>query len=258
MCCVQCEHTSEAELGSVRHYKDMRRSVCRMEALRNRRRWRYMSGQFDSRATCWRRRWLSMCMWISTSSPPLNNEVKVPSYMETGCDVLWATWADLGDWIRICSTLQRHVQISLQDGGTQKLWKVTVRAWPIWFQSDLLKEAVVRMGKGKLVACGRLPPNPTCATPCRPSCHHWYAGIPSLDTPPAVFPSCDTFSCRVIRDTRSCTRTSSLKAMLQNAMFWRLPSFWKSQAKSAAARIGWRKLGNMSSSSSTFMHNRVK
>ena len=173
MCCVQCgQHTSATELGYVRHYKDMCRSV-------------------------------------------------------------------------------------LEDGGTQKLWKVTVHACPIWFQSDLLKEAVVRMGKGKLVACGRLPPNPTCATPCKPSCHHWYAGIPNLHTPPAVFPSCDTFSCRVIRDTRSCTRTSSLREVLQNAMFWRLPSFWKSQAKSAAARIDWRKLEVMSSSSG-IMHNRVK
>lgn len=57
MCCVQCGRTSATELGYVRYYKDMCRSVCRIEALRNCGRWRCMPGRFDSRATCWRRRW---------------------------------------------------------------------------------------------------------------------------------------------------------------------------------------------------------
>src|SRR5438477_395925 len=64
----------------------------------------------------------------------------------------------------------------------------------------------------KPMACGNTVAVPARATPCSPSFHQLYSGIPSRGTPSAVCPICETFSSSVIRDTRSAARCSTLSA----------------------------------------------
>ena len=58
---------------------------------------------------------------------------------------------------------------------------------PIVFHNDSLNDAVVRIGVGKLVACGiessKTIPGPTLETPWSTSDHHSYSGSPNLGTP---------------------------------------------------------------------------
>lgn len=73
-----------------------------------------------------------------------------------------------------------------------------------------LKEAAVRITRGKLVAPGTnsenlVPPCQPGATPCKPSDHHLYSGIPSLLTLPPMSPKDPIFSCNVSLFTKSST-----------------------------------------------------
>src|SRR6266436_2895698 len=59
------------------------------------------------------------------------------------------------------------------------------------------------------IAWGKTVAFPERATPCKPSFHQLYAGTPSRGIAAATSCICETFSSRVMRETRSFTRCSS-------------------------------------------------
>src|SRR6266851_6298178 len=58
------------------------------------------------------------------------------------------------------------------------------------------------------MACGKTVALPARATPCKPSFHQLYVGMPRRGTAAATSCICETFSSRVMRETRSFTRCS--------------------------------------------------
>src|SRR5258708_38204987 len=58
------------------------------------------------------------------------------------------------------------------------------------------------------MACGKTVAFPERATPCKPSFHQLYAGTPRRGIAAATSCICETFSSRVMRETRSFTRCS--------------------------------------------------
>src|SRR5438552_1890616 len=58
------------------------------------------------------------------------------------------------------------------------------------------------------MAWGKTVAFPARATPCKPSFHQLYAGMPRREMPGATSCICATFSSRVMRETRSFTRCS--------------------------------------------------
>src|SRR6267378_4857299 len=56
------------------------------------------------------------------------------------------------------------------------------------------------------IAWGKTVAFPERATPCKPSFHQLYAGMPRRGTAAATSCICETFSSRVMRETRSFTR----------------------------------------------------
>src|SRR5438132_1108064 len=74
------------------------------------------------------------------------------------------------------------------------------------------------------IACGNTVAVPERATPCSASFHQLYCGMPSRSIAGATSFICETFSSRVMRLTRSCTRTSNGRA-----------SFWYGGICAAAA-----------------------
>lgn len=88
------------------------------------------------------------------------------------------------------------------------------------WKREVLKEAAVRIGIGKLVAPGtkleKRVPGPILETPWRASDHHSYFGIPSLLTSTAEFPRFPIFSCSVNLFTKSETLSSTDNDLSQN------------------------------------------
>src|SRR6266851_557243 len=58
------------------------------------------------------------------------------------------------------------------------------------------------------MACGKTVAFPARATPCKPSFHQLYAVMPRRGIGAATSCICETFSSRVMRETRSFTRCS--------------------------------------------------
>src|SRR5260370_7146 len=58
------------------------------------------------------------------------------------------------------------------------------------------------------MACGKTVAFPARATPCKPSFHQLYAGMPRRGIAPATSCICETFSSRVMREPKSFTRCS--------------------------------------------------